>query len=450
MGIPLKVALLERFNQFFFRHSRIVRWWFNLSLPIKLMLAFLISAIINLSGGGAAYYLAMSGKNLQANIGILMTFSGIASALIVLYGLYIAYLTSTPLRNAVNFAETLAKGDLTPTLYCVTHKDEIGQLCNSLNMMSESFRTLVGNLSQGADIFCESSKSLAMRADTTANAAKQVALSINQVALGSQAQATSVETILLAVQEMSSGIQQIDHIVSLANEASTQALNFAKEGGQAITKISAQFGHIHQTVVETGSIISELGEKSASIESIVETIKTISDQTNLLALNAAIEAARAGEHGRGFSVVAEEVRKLAEQSTQSSAQIEHIIQDIKINVERAISSMTSEIEVVQSGSHVIDEAQSAFAKIMGSTQVVNGQIKEVSLFAHNIADSSQKISTEIEQVSAITSQTTAQTEEVASSSSEQMNSMQEISTSTEELQAEAQALQVLARQFKLA
>lgn len=444
------VEFLERFNQFFFRHSSIVRWWFNLSLSIKLMLAFLISAFINLSCGGAVYFLVKSGKDLQTHIGSLMIVSGIASALIFLYGLYIAYLTSTPLRRAVNFAETVSKGDLTPSLYSLTQKDEIGLLCNALNVMLESFRTLVSNLSEGADIFCQSSESLATRANTTTNAAKQVALSINQVALGSQDQARSVETILLAVQEMSSGIQQIDHNVSLANEASTQALNFANQGGQAITEISAQFEHIHQTVDETGSIISKLGEKSASIESIVETIKTISDQTNLLALNAAIEAARAGEHGRGFSVVAEEVRKLAEQSTQSSAQIEKIIQDIKINVERAISSMTAEIEVVQSGSQVVDEAHSAFDKIMESTKVVNLQIKEVSLFTHNIADSSEKISKEIEQVSAITSQTTAQSEEVAASSSEQMDSMQEISSSAEELQVEAKALLVLAQKFVLA
>jgi len=446
----MKVAFLEQFNQFFFRHSRLVRWWFNLSLSIKLMLAFFISALINLTSGGAVYFLVSSGKDVQINIGTVMLFSGIASGLIFLYGLYIAYLTSTPLRRAVNFAETLAKGDLTPTLYSLTQKDEIGQLCNALNMMSESFRSLVGNLSQGADIFCNSSESLSIRADATANAAQQVAMSINQVANGSQSQATSVETILLAVQEMSSDIQQIDHTVSLADDASTQALSFADQGGQAITKISAQFEHINKTVDETGAIISNLGEKSASIESIVETIKNISEQTNLLALNAAIEAARAGEHGRGFSVVAEEVRKLAEQSTHSSAQIEQIIQDIKLNVDRAIASMTAEIDVVRSGSLVIDEAQGAFAKIMESTQVVNVQIKEISLFAHNIAASSEKISDEVEQVSAITSQTTSQTEEVAASSSEQMDSMQQISSSAEGLLTEAQTLQGLARKFKLA
>lgn len=207
--------------------------------------------------------------------------------------------------------------------------------------------------------------------------------------------------------------------------------------------------HIHQTVDETGSIISELGEKSAYIGTIVETIKMISDQTNLLALNAAIEAARAGENGRGFSVVAEEVRKLAEQSTQSSAQIEQIIGDIKLNVERAITSMTSEKEVVRSGTLVIEEAQRAFKKIMESTQVVNKQIKEVSLFGHSIADSSRQISLEIEQVAKITQETNAQAEEVASISSEQMNSMQEINAATSELQSAALELQSSSRRFKL-
>ena len=119
-GISLKVTFLDRSSQFFFRHSRIVRWWFNLSLSIKLMLAFSISSLIILSGGGVAYYLAMSGKELRSNIGILMTFTGITSVFIFLYGLYISYLISTPLRRAVNFAETLSKGDLTPTLYSLS------------------------------------------------------------------------------------------------------------------------------------------------------------------------------------------------------------------------------------------------------------------------------------------------------------------------------------------
>lgn len=444
-------TFLERFSQFLVRHSRIIRWWFNLSLSYKLVLAFSISALINLSGGGFAYFLALKGNDLIAHIETLMIFTTLASLLIFLYGLYISYLTSTPLRRAVNFAETLAKGDLTPNLYCLTEKDEIGQLCISLNMMLENFRSLVGNILTGADTFYESSLVLAEQAETTANAAKQVSLSIDQVAQGSQnqSQITCIQTIHFAVQDMSTGIQQIDRSVSLADQASSQALHIANEGDQAITKTGAQMIHIHQTVDETGLIISELGEKSNSIGAIVETIKTISDQTNLLALNAAIEAARAGEHGRGFSVVAEEVRKLAEQSTQSSAQIEQIIQGIKLNVDRAITSMNAEKDVVRSGKQIIEEAQRAFNRIMESTHIVNRQIKEVSQFSRDISSSSQKIFTEIEQVAAIIKETTAKTEAVALGSSDQMKSMQEINVLAEELQAAAQALQASAQKFKL-
>ncbi len=442
-------AYLERFSRFFFRNSRVVRWWFNLSLSTKLVLAFSISALMNFSGVGFAYYLAKMGMDIQMHIGSVMIFTTLASVLILLYGLYISFLTTSPLRHAVNFAQTLAKGDLTPQLHSLTQKDEIGQLCESLNMMLGNFRSLVGNISNGADIFCESSQALAKLSETTTNAAQQVSLSINLVAQGSQNQANSVQAILLAVNDMSDGIQKIDHSVSLADEASTQALYYVNEGVQSITKTGEQMAQIHQTVEETGLIISELGEKSATIGTIVETIKMISDQTNLLALNAAIESARAGEHGRGFSVVAEEVRKLAEQSTQSSAQIEQIIGDIKKNVERAITSMTAEKEVVLSGSQVIEETQSALNRIMESTQIVNRQIKEVSLFGHNIANNSHQISHEIEQVAAITQETTAQAEEVSCSSTEQMHSMQEINSSTEALQASALELQSLARMFKL-
>ena len=442
---------LDRFSKFLVRHSRIIRWWFNLSLSHKLVIAFGISALINLSGGGFAYFLVLRGDDLIAHIGTLMIFTSLASVLIFLYGLYISFLTATPLRRAVDFAETVAKGDLTPTLYSLTQTDEIGQLCISLETMLGNFRSLVSNISLGVDTFYESSQVLAERAEVTSNVAQQVSLSIDQVSQGSQnqSQSNSVQAILTAVQKMSSEIQQIDSSASLADQASTQALNLAHEGDQAITKTNAQMAHIHHTVEETGIIISELGEKSSFIKEIVETIKNISTQTNLLALNAAIEAARAGEHGRGFSVVAEEVRKLAEQSTQSSAQIEQIILDIKSNVDRAIDSMTAEKDVVRNGAHVIEEAQRTFNKIMESTTIVNGQIKDVSLFARNIADGSHEIFSEIEQIAAIIKESTARTEEIALSSSEQMNSMQEISSLAEELQSAAQALQTSTQRFKL-
>jgi len=440
---------LNRISEYFFKHSRIVRWWFNLSVASKLSLAFVINALIMLTAGGTVYYMVVSGADVAKNIGVFFAFMIAASIIILLYGNYISFLIATPLRHGVKFAEQVAKGDLTATLYSMGQKDEIGTLCTSLNQMTENFRSLVGDISHGADVFAESSQVLSSRSEATALAAQQVATAIGQVAYGSQNQANSVQNIMNAIQEMAQGIQRIEQNSHLADASSKQSLNLAQDGDTAMSKANLQMGQIHESVENTGKIISALGEQSAIIGTIVETIKAISDQTNLLALNAAIEAARAGEHGRGFSVVAEEVRKLAEQSTLSSAQIEQIIGNIKTSLDEAIESMNSEKAVVQSGSLAIQNAQQAFTRIKESTEEVNRQIQEVSLLSSGINRSARMVADEVTQVASISQETTAQTEEVAGSSSEQLNSMQEISQSTEELSATALGLQQAARKFKL-
>lgn len=439
---------LDRISEFAFKHTRIVRWWFNTSVASKLALAFGINALITLIAGGTIFYMVKSGAHLESHITTIFISMVIATLIILFYGLYISFLICTPLRRGAKFAEQLAQGDLTAELYCMDQRDEIGTLCKALNKMTDNFRSLVGDISHGADVFAESSQVLSSRAESTALAAKQVSSAINQVAYGSQTQANSVQNIMNTIEEMTEGIHRIEESIQLADQASNSALQVAHDGDSAMAKVTLQMNQIHQSVDDTGVIITHLGEKSAVIGSIVESIKAISDQTNLLALNAAIEAARAGEHGRGFSVVAEEVRKLAEQSTLSSAQIEQIIMDIKNSLDQAIASMNTEKDVVRSGALAIQEAQHSFTQIKESTQIVNQQIQEVSCLSQGISQSSQLISQEVSQVASISQETTAQTEEVASSSSEQMHSMQDINQSTEELSVTAQELQTTARKFK--
>lgn len=441
---------LQKFSVFFFRRFRIVRWWFNLSLATKLVIAFAINASVTIAFGGIIYYLVQSGKDFQEHLGFLLGAVCIASVVILLYGMYIAFLTSTPLLKSVGFAKTIADGDLTPSLSCLSQKDEVGQLCASLNTMVESFRILVGNLSQGADVFGESSKHLVSLAGITSQSAEQITSAMNQVASGSQAQSNSVQAILLTVEEMLRIVKQIEQRVGQADQASSHALQAAEEGEKEIARTSRQMVSIQARVNETSGIIQELGEKSTHIGIILETIKGISDQTNLLALNAAIEAARAGEHGRGFSVVAEEVRKLAEQSNASSTEIEKIIQEIKNCVTMAMNSMEAENFVVGEGTKVIRESQEAFARITKNTRIVNTKIQEVIDLTRNIILNTQEITNEINQVACVVEETTAQSEEVASSSSSQLESMQEINAAAEELSKAADELQTAVKKFTVA
>ncbi|KLU59555.1 methyl-accepting chemotaxis protein McpA [Peptococcaceae bacterium CEB3] len=440
---------VEWTSQFFFKHVGIVRWWFNLALAGKLILAFVINALITLLAGTAVLLMARSGMNIAQHLDFILSLTLIASTLILLYGLYISVLTSRPLRRAVAFAQVVAEGDLTPRLSCMTEKDEIASLCTAMNRMAENFRSLVGNITQGADVFAASSQLLATRAGATAETAQVVSEAVRQVANGAETQAGNVQNILQAVREMSALMQQINRSIDLTGRASHQALAMAEEGDTAIAKTGRQMEHIHQTVNGTEKFISSLGSKSASIGTIVEAIQTISHQTNLLALNAAIEAARAGDHGRGFGVVAEEVRKLAEQSAQASTQIERIIQDIRSNLEHAVAGMDAEKKVVRDGTRVIGEAEEAFRRITESTLVVNRQIREVSGFLEKISLGSERIASEISLVAAISEQATAQTQAVASSSAEQMQSMCDINDSVGQLSLAALEQQLATRRFKL-
>lgn len=439
---------LNTVSEFFYRHSRIVHWWFDLGVGAKLILAFFINSLIILSSGGTVYYLVKNGTIID-QIGLILMITIFVSIAVFFYGCYIAFLIVTPLRSSTVFAEKLSHGDLTADLSFMEQNDEIGKLCKSLNIMGENFRTLVGRILHSSDAFAESSSLLSSQAGMTAMSAEQIADVITQIANGSSLQANSIQKIVDKVQEMVMEVQRIEKNIQFANQSSQESTILAADGNLTMAEAGNQMTDINISVDNTSQIIYELGEKSTTIRSIIGTIKAIADQTNLLALNAAIEAARAGEHGRGFSVVAEEVRKLAEQSTLSSAQIEKIIVDIDAQLKKTISSMNIEKKVVESGSQAIHSTQQAFTRITESTQLLNQQIQEISRISSEINQSSEIIATEIMQISAVTEETTAQTEEVAGSSSEQMHSVQEINHSIQELSMIAKELQQATHQFKI-
>ncbi len=440
---------LERISLFLYKRSKMVHWWFNLSISSKIILAFVISGSLTLGTGVLLITLMHFGLDGMSNMILFLAISVISGLLIILYGLYLSFLISTPLRRALRFAETVASGDLTPEVFCLTEKDDIGMLCGALNTMAQNFRQLVGEISLGADNFAESSRSLAAQAEITSGAAEQVALVLGHTASRIHHQSDKIQTVLGVVEEISKGIARMEDGLHTTGDNSGLALKEATEGEKAIGIAAGQMGHIHQTVIDTSMIIGELGRKSADVGFIVETIQEIAEKTNLLALNAAIEAARAGESGRGFSVVADEVRKLAEQTAASSNQIRLIIDDIRSGVERATASMKAEEQVVADGSQIIAEAEKAFTRISGRTGSVDGQINEIQAAVRQIAASSQSISQEAAEVASIGHQANSEIKETESSYNRQLTALQEINASTEELSSIALELQTFTRKFKL-
>jgi methyl-accepting chemotaxis protein len=196
-------------------------------------------------------------------------------------------------------------------------------------------------------------------------------------------------------------------------------------------------------------MIKLLGNHSQKIGKILEVISQISDQTNLLALNAAIEAARAGEHGRGFAVVADEVRKLAEESKHSADQIADLIATIQNDTARAVNIMEKGNTEVQNGLQVVDTAGQSFQQILQSIQGVTSQIQEVAATSQEISASSEEITASVEEVASIASEAAASTNQVATSAETQLASIQEITQSINELSKLALDLQDTVNQFKM-
>jgi methyl-accepting chemotaxis protein len=223
-------------------------------------------------------------------------------------------------------------------------------------------------------------------------------------------------------------------------EATQEASNLARQGGDAVQNAVRQMGAIRETVQDSARTVEALGAKSSEIGHIVSVITDISTQTNLLALNASIEAARAGEQGRGFAVVAGEIRKLAEQTRESTIIIGKLIEDIQQSTETARTTMHGGVAEVGKGSEVITDTVALFQAIRSSVDLIAGQMQEVSATSEQMSAGTQQVSASIDEMLQIARKTTTETEDIASVMEDQSAAAEEIAASTESLSEAATQL----------
>lgn len=356
---------------------------------------------------------------------------------------------SKPLGMIAERIKRVADGDLNIGGVRVKNKDEIGQLAHDFQRMAENLREIIGQVTMTSQQVAATAEELSASSEETGRATEQIATSIQNVSTGAERQVESTDQARHVVTEISAGIQQIASSVMSANDSSQEASRTANSGNQEVIKAVEQMKLINEKSIAMVDVVNVLGNKSNEIGKIVSLITEIAEQTNLLALNAAIEAARAGEHGKGFAVVADEVRKLAEQSGKAAGQISQLIREIQNDTKYAVQAMNESQVVVEKGITLVDHAGNAFDNITHAVDKVSSKMQEVSAAVQQINAGTQMMVNAIDEITESVKEGAENTQSVAAATEEQNASIEEIAAVANTLSTMADELQQAVNRFKL-
>lgn len=294
-----------------------------------------------------------------------------------------------------------ANGDLTVELSS-DRNDEIGKLFEGFNSSVKNIRELIGQVAQNVS--------------STAETSVKISSSSEQMAAGAQEQSARTSEIASAVEEMTKTILETTRHSSHAAEAAKHGGEIAFEGGKVVDETIAGMDRIAEVVSKSAATVKTLGKSSEQIGEIIQVIDDIADQTNLLALNAAIEAARAGEQGRGFAVVADEVRKLAERTTKATKEIAAMIKQIQTDTNDAVNSIDTGNKEVQKGKQLADKAGESLKEIINSTREINDMITQVAAASEQQSATAEEVSKNIEAINNVTQESALGVQQIASAS----------------------------------
>ncbi|WP_117170144.1 methyl-accepting chemotaxis protein [Paraliobacillus sediminis] len=327
--------------------------------------------------------------------------------------------------------------------------DELSDLATSFNKMATNLKSMMHQVISTSDLVASSAEELTTSAEETSKSTETISESIQQVANGAEHATNSVQESATSLEEVNTGVQAIAENASLISDVGSQATEKAKEGGVFVDNTVKQINEISHSVTQSAKVMKTLENRSQEIGEITEVISNIAEQTNLLALNAAIEAARAGEHGKGFAVVADEVRKLAEQSQISSSQISNLIKAIQEDMVLSNQSIDKVSVDVKEGLNIVKQTEVNFKEIYVFMEQLSEQITDMAATAQEISASTQEVSATVTGITKISNETSMHSQNVAASAEEQLASMEEITASANSLSNLAEEFQDLISKFKV-
>ena len=371
----------------------------------------------------------------------------IAIAISAIVGMKLSRSITKPINHLVEISKQVAEGDLTK-LASIKTRDELNLLIEFFNSMILNLREIISQTAKATQSVAATSEELSAAAQEVSASAQEVSTTINEVAGTTSQQFLSMEKTNEIINEVAKNIQLINLNVRQINDTSKDTLDSAEKGIKSSQFVVEKMKNIKESTTTTSQVIMALEISSKEIEKIVETIAAIADQTNLLSLNAAIEAARAGDAGRGFAVVAEEVRKLAEQSAQSSNQVSRLILEIQKQINDVVKCTKINNQEVKSGEEIVNKSNQSFEEIYRNITHVVEQITEMTALAAGVEDNTIEVTNNIKSIASLAEETAASAQEVSASSEEQTAATEEISNSAYNLASIAEELRKTISIFK--
>lgn len=372
-------------------------------------------------------------KSIIQIIVVVIAVVSVALSLIVVKGM------NNSINKILEAFQKVSSGDLLVHTDINT-KDEFQTLGEGFNNMVDTIKELVLDINNSSDIIFSTSDNMSTSANETSIAVDEISITIDQLAQGTITQAEDINEGVIALNKIVEEIGDIEELANNMNNISLKTNDLSQEGLKHMNKLTERTREVNISTGDMSKVIKEMDEATGEIGIITEAINSISSQTNLLALNAAIEAARAGEAGRGFSVVADEIRKLAEQSSAATAKIQSLIESIKGKSQLAVYSMDNTQSIVKDQTESVEETREIFGKILESINSLMEGIGNVKYTIEGTNKDTDNIVNTMGSIAAVAEESSASTEEVSASAEEINATMTEFNETALKLKELSQEL----------
>lgn len=370
----------------------------------------------------------------------------------ILLGVIVIFLfarhLAIPVQMVTDRVEKIANQHLTFTYLNIKNKDELGILATGINTMTTNLRGMIETVSNSAEHVAATSEQLTASSEQTSTASDEITKAIQQISTGQEKQLLGMKEANHSVTEISSSLTAITENIKELNDLSIETSKVSLSGNEVITQSVEQMNQINKQNIMTNEAMLLLESKSHEIGEIINVITSIAAQTNLLALNAAIEAARAGEQGKGFAVVADEVRKLAEESGNAANNISTLIGEIQLHTQNTVQIVNEGKSVVETGIRYVANAGKTFDEIAADVDMINNKLSSVSTEIQEINANTEILVNEILKTKDVTDQSSRYTQQVVAAAEEQSATMIEMTFASRSLAEMSQELQNLVSNFK--